>query len=257
MVLDFVSLVPAGDNPGANVVISKAAPNSTAHQEDRMGDTSISKDDLDPEVVEYIDGLEAEVDDLSKSVESVTAERDGLVAERDSLKKSLDDAEASGAVIKSEDEQRKAMLAKADPAIRALIEKQEADLAEVKKAADAERDARLTREFIAKAETMPMVAEDRTALGGLLRRLSEALSPEDTAEVEKILKAANEQIAQGNVFREFGVDGGAVTVSKSVEAAAQAIQKEDPSLTFEQAQAKAFERNPGLLTEAMTTGQEG
>lgn len=210
----------------------------------------IVKDDLDPEVVAYIDGLEAEVDDLTKSVEDLTEEKA-------TVEKALADAEANGLIVKSEDEQRNALLAKADPAVRALIEKAEKDAKDASEIAKAERDARLTREYISKAQSLPMLGESAENLGGLLRRVSESLSPEDAATVEKVLKTANEQIAKGNLFTEFGSGGGSVTVSKSAEAAAAEIRKANPELTEDMALAKAYETNPDLLAEAMTAGQEG
>jgi hypothetical protein len=251
MSLDFVSLVAAGDDPLAQVVIAKSAPegggnNSNGTQEATMGE-QIAKDDLDPEVVAYIEGLESEVDTLSKQVEDQEKSVEELT---DTLSKMAPkDDEAAEAISK-------ALLAKADPAVRELIEKQQADLAEATRIAKAERDARLDREFISKAEALPMLTEDRTALGGLLRRISEALTPEDTAAVEKMLKAANEQIEKSNLFTEFGRGGANTTVSANAESAAAEIRKADPTLTPEQALAKAYEANPDLLAEAMTN-QEG
>lgn len=214
----------------------------------------ISKDDLDPEVVEYIDGLETEVTDLTKSVEDLTVEKDAAEKERDEAKDALAKAEQDGLIVKSEEDIRKEALAKADPAVRMLIEKQEAELAEVRKAAEAERDARLTREFVSKAETLPMLSENKDDLGGLLRRMADALSPEDNAAVEKMLSAANAQIAKGNLFEEFGRGGGTTTISKSVEAAAEEVRKAHPDWTPEQAVAHVYETNPGLLAEAMQEG---
>lgn len=248
MQLDFVSLVAAGDDPMAQVVIAKAAPSSdesNGSQEANMGE-NIAKDDLAPEVVAYIEGLETEVDTLSKQVEDSETVITDLT---DTLSKMAPkDDEAAQAIEKS-------LLAKADPAIRELIEKSQADAREAQQIAKAERDARLEREFISKAETLPMITTDKASLGGLLRRISDALSPEDSAEVEKMLRAANEQIEKSNLFDTFGSGGANHTVSASVEAAAESIQKGDPTLTKEQAIAKAYETNPGLLAEAMN--QEG
>lgn len=264
MALDFISLVPAGDDPMAQVVLSKAAPEAVekcncmgdkhskqcknyVRKEDDMGD-QITKDDLAPEVVEYIDGLEAEVETLTKSVEAKDADIE-------SLTKALDEAETSSTVVKSEEEQHKALLAKADPAVRALIEKQQADLAAQQAIVKAERDARLDREFVSKAEAMPMLAEDKSDLGGLLRRLAEALPAEDVTKWDTILKSANEQIAQGNLFASYGSGGAETTISKSVDAAAQELMKSDPNLTLDMARAKVYENNPDLFAQAMT--QEG
>lgn len=83
MEFDFVSLVLAGDDPMARVVIAKAEPHKSGDAgppastlpiskndllEDQMPQ-SISKDGLAPEVVTYIDGLEAENDVLAAQVE--------------------------------------------------------------------------------------------------------------------------------------------------------------------------------------------
>lgn len=254
MALDFVSLVAAGDDPLAEVVIAKAAPedlspddgeNSNGSQEANMGEM-IAKDDLDPEVVAYIEGLESEVDILSKQVEDLNETNEDLA---DTLSKMAPkDDEAA-------EEISKALLAKADPAVRELIEKQQTALAEATAIAKAERDARLDREFISKAESLPMITTDKASLGGLLRRVSEALTAEDAAEVEKMLRAANEQIAKGSLFDSFGNGGGHTTVSSSAEAKASELKKADPTLTDEQALAKAYNENPALLAEAM--GQEG
>lgn len=248
MVLDFVSLVPAGDDPMAQVVISKAASGPDPKEHD-MGD-AISKDDLDPEVVEYIEGLEGEVTDLTKTADEKDATIVALTAERDEA------VAKSATVSKSAEDQRSELLEKADPALRAFIEKQEKDMAEATSIAKAERDARLDREYLSKAESMPMVAEDKSSFGSLLRRMADALDPKDMAEVEKHFVAANTQITKGNLFTEFGMGGAETTISKSVTSAAQELIKADPTLTMEQAQAKVYETNPDLLAQAMTN-QEG
>lgn len=286
MSLDFVSLVAAGDDPEAQVILAKASPeggdlyvqgpvktctdcrskkkNCAAHQkvnkstekgspsstlpdsdlqeENPMPD--IKKDDLDPEVLAYVEGLETEVTTLAAQIEKAEAD----LAEKDERIAKMQPTDPEAA--------EKEMLSKADPALRSLIEKQQAAVKEAQEVAKAERDARLDREFLAKAETLPMIAEDKTALGGLLRRISEALSAEDAAAVEKTLKAANEAISKSNLFAEFGSGGGETTISKSVEAKAEEIRKADPSLTREQAIAKAYDEDPSLLQQAMT-GQEG
>lgn len=288
MSLDFVSLVAAGDDPMAQVVIAKAEqveknhgkcsrkgcdkgamngstkceahcakggvyksggkgtssltlPINDLSEGQQMPD--IQKNDLDPEVLAYVEGLETEVTTLTAQVEKAEAD--------------LTDKDATIAKMQPTDPEaaEKEMLSKADPALRRLIEKSQADVAEAQSIAKAERDARLDREFIAKAEALPMLSEDPKVLGGLLRRIGDSLSAEDAAAVEKTLAAANEQIAKGNLFASFGTGGGETTISKSVEAKAEEIQKSDPSLTKDQAIAKVYEDNPALLAQAMT-GQE-
>lgn len=267
MELDFVSLVAAGDDPLAKVVIAKAAPPekrgtqrsdastlaSTDPTEENMG--TINKSDLDPEVVAYIDGLETENDTLSAQVEKAEGDLAAKDAEIADLKDTLSKSTPKDA--ESEEEITKSLLAKADPAIRALIEKQQADLKRTEDIAKAEREARLEKEFISKAEAMPMLSadtgeEDGTkAFAGLLRRAADALSPADNAALEKMLKAANEQIAKGNLFGTFGRDGAETTISKSVKAHVEEIVKANPSITREQAEVMVYEQHPELAEAAL------
>lgn len=221
------------------------SPNDSS--EENMG--NISKDDLDPEVVAYIEGLEAEVDTLSLQVVKSEADLDA----QDEQIATLTEAVAKSVPLDATPEEiSKSLLEKADPAVRALIEKQTKDLAEVQEIAKTERNLRLDREFVSKAATLPMLGDDKAALAGLLRRASEALSAEDNTVLDTVLKAANTQIAQGNLFANFGKGGGETTISKSVKAMAVEIRKADPNLTIEQAEAKVYEENPDLFTQAMT-----
>lgn len=222
MLFDFVSLVPAGDDPMAQVVISKTAP-VPADKENEMPD--IKKDDLAPEVAAYIDELEAENDELSKALAASDADVDTL----------------------SEDQ----LLAKADPAIARLIKSQKAALEASEAIVKAERDERLTRDYISKAEKMPLVGTDRAEFGGLLKRISEVVSKEDATALEGILTAANAQIEKGDLFREQGRYGEPATITASATAAAAEIRKNEPGLTEEQAIVKAMEQNPELFEEAM------
>jgi plasmid stabilization system protein ParE len=260
MELDFVSLVAAGDDPEARVVIAKAdkstehgLPSSTLPinkpPEDHV--ETINKSDLDPEVVAYIEGLESEVDDLSGKVEK--AEQD--LAARDEQITTLTE-KVSKSVPNDPDAARKEMLEKADPALRAYLEEQDAKVSKAEEIAKAERDARLEREFVSKAEALPMISENKQDLAGLLRRISDALTPEDAEKVEKTLAAANEQIAKGNLFGTMGRGGGETTISKSVEGKAAELRKADPTLTQEQAIAQVYNDDPDLFAQAMTD-QEG
>lgn len=261
MELDFVSLVPAGDDPSAVVVIAKTEPDpekrgvgestgtilsSNSDMEGSMG--TINKADLSPEVLEYIEALESEVGTLGAQIEK--AEED--INERDEqiAKMAPKDAESAEEIAKS-------MLAKADPAVRSLIEKQQAELAEVRKQAADEREARLTREYIAKAEDLSMVAEDKPSLASLLRAAAEKLEPEQNETLEKVLKSADEALRQSGLFSEFGKSETASTVSKSVEGKAEELRKADPSLTIEQAMERVYAENPDLFEQAMSESTEG
>ena len=232
-------------------------------------DQEITKDDLPPELVEYIDALE---DALDATVDRVQ-KQDAQIEELTKGKTNAADLEgASGGEDDDEDEEGNARparkkkgvaesggksdpMSKADPALRDLIEKQ---AEEVKKAneraeaaeelAKAERQQRLTREFVAKAQTMPMIAENPEELGSLLMDLNE-LDPSMGEKVEKLFKAANEGLRQGDLFGEIGRHGGSVTSSPAIEAAAEVAKQANPELTPEQAIAKAYEDNPALYDD--------
>jgi chromosome segregation ATPase len=257
-----VSLVAAGDDPLAQVVISKAAaPDDKRTEADAGASTlsstdlteetavaTINKSDLAPEVVAYIDGLEAEVDTLSSQVEKAEQDIETLKAEHEETKGLL--AKSSPTDDAAQEEITKSLLAKADPAVRALIEKQQADLKRTEAIAKAEREARLEREYVAKAEALPMLAEDKAKMAGVLRAAADALTPEQNETLTTVLKAANEQIAKSNLFGTFGVGGGESTISKSVTAKVEDLRKADPSLTVEQATVKVYEQNPDLAQAA-------
>lgn len=203
----------------------------------------IKKEDLPKEVVEYIDTLEAHAD-------GVEAERDEAVEKLDALTKAHDEllAKAAEADIAKGEGDLTALLAKADPTVAAVIRKQAEDIKEqAAKIAKAE-DQAVTTSMIAKAAQMPMISEKPTDLGEVLKT-AYGVSPEYGQQVEGLLRAANTQIAQGNLFKSFGSGGADATITASVDAAAAELRKSDPSLTPEQAVAKAYEQNPALYAE--------
>lgn len=216
----------------------------------KKDDPPISKDDLDPAVAEYVEALEDEVDDL-------TAERDDALAKAEAAEKAAESDDDTGDGEPDLAEVEKAELAKASPALRALIEKAQHEAEEAGKVAKAERDARLEREFIAKAEKLPMLAdgtEGRAKFAGVLRKAADTMPEPDYAELERVLAAANAQITEGNLFKSAGVGGGDVTISSRLEARAAEIQKADPKLTKDQAVAQAMSLDPSLYDEMVKEG---
>lgn len=182
----------------------------------------ISKDDLPQEVVDYIEALEDLVDELTPDA----------------------DDKSDDEIV---DEVAELALAKADPAIRELVAKAEERVAEAEAIAKAERAERLRRDRIEKAGQLPMISTNRDRLGELIGKVEENLDLEDAAEVWDLLSKANAALAESNLFNEIGSHS---TVAPSLEAAAESIRKEDPTLTKEQAVAVALDRNPHLYEEA-------
>lgn len=190
----------------------------TDDQEENEVPDEVQKDDLPAVVRTYIEALEAKVEELTKAA-------------------------------KPEDP-LKVALAKADPTIRAVIEKQQEEIKEATALAKAEREARLEREFLAKAENLRMISETPSELAGTLRKLYDA-NPEEAAKVEKMLQTANTQIAKGNLFTELGAGGAEITISKSVEGRAEQLMKADPALSREQAIARVYADDPNLYEQEL------
>jgi hypothetical protein len=243
--LDEVSMVPSGDNPPAEIVLAKAEgdkthggenPAPTLSDNTTKGDTAvaeISKDDLPEEVVQYIEALEDTVDEQAQALSAGD--------EADDLESALLEIEHEG--LLDED----AVLAKADPEIRQLVEKAEARAAAAEELAKTERNERLRREYIEKAQGFPMISTDTARLGEILKAVDENLDPADAAEIHSLLAAANGALSESGLFQEIG--SSVAKVAPRLESAAAEIRKANPDLTYEQAVAKALDTNPSLYEE--------
>jgi chorismate mutase len=127
-----------------------------------------------------------------------------------------------------------------------------ARLAKAESVAKAEQEIRLTREYLAKAESYRRVpgisSED---LATVIRTVTEA-DPEKAAKLEAMLAATNSSMAKSELFREIGSSANGFTgqgALAKMQAAATAIAKEDPKLTPEKAMSEAQRRNPDLYQQ--------
>lgn len=155
-------------------------------------------------------------------------------AELADIRKQLDDAKAEAAVEK---------------AAAAEITKR---LEAAETIAKAERDTRLEAEAITKAAKAMSHVPGTTAaeLGPVLKRAKEALPEADFAVIEKALAGASEAIKKGDLFREIGTGGqGATDAMGQIEGIAKSLRTTDPTLSKEQAFAKAMQENPALYTQ--------
>lgn len=252
MDLDEVSLVGRGDDPHAHVVISKADTQKNhddndddatlrQHTEDSedsdMSDGEIRKDDLPPEVVEYIEGLE----DIAAGVLGLDDEA-AYEGDEEEVGKSDDFY-----MVEDEDDEDLESIMKSHPEIAEAIRKADERAAYAEAVAKAERDARIHREMIEKADRLVMISDDRDSLADLLKTLYD-VAPNEAEQVEKMFAAANAQIRESNLFTEVGKAAGP---SDEVKAKAAEIAKSDSSLTHEQAVARVYETNPHLYTDAV------
>lgn len=154
-------------------------------------------------------------EELSAALEKTETERDEALAKAEELEAKV--AELETAVAEKPVE-------KAEPveidknelpaAVREALEKAEAKsadadkrIAKAEELAKSERDLRVRKEFIAKAETMPHVGGERSEFGDLLKAASESLTTEQFDALDQILTAANEQLGASELLKSFGVEG--------------------------------------------------
>ena len=141
------------------------------------------------------------------------------------------------------------------PDARAVIEKMEQTYEEIRKRAEqleaelhAEREARLAREYVEKAEAFRYVAPPQE-LAPLLRAVDERLEKAEAEKLTAILKTTNERLRQSDLFREIGRQHGDGAVLSRVESKAAEIRKREPALTREQAIERALLEEPSLYAE--------
>jgi len=288
--LDEVSLVGSGDDPRASVVLSKSDSSqdgSDTIPRNQLGGNGmggkkeapaiIDKSTLSDDVREYIDALEevilAKDDDDSSDDDDEYGEdeyEDGEEDEDDDDGEDDQDDEPktkarSGKVGKSDkgrqandnDERQpvtkadmRRLLSKADPEVRGLISKMQEQVNRAEAIAKHERDERERKEWIAKASTLVHVNDNPEHLGGLLKALHDK-APDEAVAVEKLLRAANNQVAKSGMWEEIGRTGDSFSGSALDMKTAELI-KADPNLTKEQAESRALELDPSLYDEYLT-----
>lgn len=214
----------------------------------------IKKEDLPPEVVEYIDALEGHVDQLQTALDAdVDTGGGGDGTELAKAEQRATTAEArveelegilGAEAVQKDDADISKLLEKADPIVRAIFEKQDKELkanreALAKAAADQNK-----MQMIAKAAPLSSLNKTAEELGDVLSK-AYAVSPEYGAEVETMLKAANAQVEASGIWGELGKSGNQTT-NAAVEGVVAEIRKNQPNLTTEQATALAYEQNPAL-----------
>ena len=122
---------------------------------------------------------------------------------------------------------------------------------EVAKAAQAERDLRLTREYISKAAeyNLPVAADE---LGPVLYRMAETMSYDDCSVIAKCLETAGEIL-----FEETGYQGGGDNSDVYSQVEAHAYDSFGKSEDFSPVTAinKVFDQNPDAYDEYLRSQQ--
>lgn len=251
--------------------MAKATTDSTEVEKNDAGDDAevqkaelrkdageVDFDSLPDDVKKYIDTLE---DVVVQKV--LTKTEEAPVAEKTEVAKADEAPGDTTEVAKGEaEESEEDLLKSADPRLADLIRKSRDDAAaankaaaEATKVAKFERDQRVERELIAKADTFS-VPGDKSDVVAILKSATATGDAELIAKIDKLLAATTEVMKQTDLFKEIGTDqpGG---IESGLEKVAKALIDTDPKLTKEQAIAKALEANPELYNTylAETKGQ--
>lgn len=154
-----------------------------------------------------LEKAETERDEASAKVTKAESERDELSAKVSKLEEQVQTLQ------KADPKPEQINKDELSPLVREALEKAEkraedadARIEKAEKLAKAERDERVTRDFVAKAEEIPLVAGDAAEFGPVLKRASESLSKEDFDLLNQRLAAANEQISKSALFKQMGSD---------------------------------------------------
>ena len=152
-------------------------------------------------------------------------------------------------ILKAQEDEKAELVKKA--------EEQATKAENAEKIAKEERDVRETRDYIAKSQGYVNLAKSDDEFGPVLKSIANAerdgALPEGTAaKLDEVLKAADEQVKAGDLFKEAGRAGqgtGKGDAESRLEAAADEIRKGDSKLTKSQAIAKALDDNPTLYDD--------
>lgn len=209
---------------------------------------------LATDVQEYIKGLVTKAEELTTTVTEATKTIDEQKAEIEKASKPADPP-------KPDDDP----LAKADPAIKALIQKAQDEAAaatkkadEAEKMAKAEKDARLNVEFVTMAKAdLKDLSVKFDEFGPVLKSISEKVTPEEFKSVIDVLKTASKQLESAGIFNELGAGGSGTDVSDLDKAIKAEILKSEGKLDYAAAAVKVTDEHPELYIAHRTAAQKG
>lgn len=256
MHIDEVSLVDRDANGYADMLIAKRDDSEEQMPRRQSDELTFSEEDLvyDDDGNAYLPLQMAEPDDNDDG-EDDSGDEDELATGYDSTEDDdEDDAEQvsrqvlAGLSKALGDSDRDQVVAQAYGEIAKAHKRAE----RAEKVAKAERDLRLTREYIAKAEaySLPVPAE---VLGPVLKRCTEALSKSDCEVIAQCLDAASDR--SYDPYAEIGKAGGGdnYDILNQVDAAANDLFSKSveagTGFSREQTIAKVFEMNPAAYDQ--------
>jgi hypothetical protein len=250
MEIDEISLVDKGANQHAMITIAKRAP-----EEDEMPEFDIYNEDGEVLSEDDLNVGDIVYDEDGAAYEFVGDEENAEEREPETVGKSAffeDQSEPSSfsKEIMEElskafsDDDRDAVIAKALGRVQEL-ENAHNQYAEIAKA---ERDLRLTREYISKAEDYNLPV-DPQELGPVLYRMAETMDYDDCAVIAKCLEAAGTMLFEEAGFQGSGENADPMAV---VEAYANENIEKSNGVSREAMISKVFDENPAAYDEYLS-----
>jgi hypothetical protein len=210
-------------------------------------------------------------EELQASLAKAEQERDEALAKADTAEKEKAELEkqAGGGKAKpapkmgdDEDEMDDAKMKKAElpEAVRAHLEKADAEMVELRKRAESaeelaksERETRVEAEFVDLAKSELPHMGDPEVVGKRLKKFSETLEKADYDEYFREQSAINEQLRKGSIEAEYGRSGQRVTSPSGpglpeAMKKAEELQKSDPNMSSAEAFRKAM-RDPAVAAQ--------
>lgn len=196
-----IGLVDAGDNPTATVEIYKRSNMRDGNTASGIVDDKTGGTGRDSKVrtMSLPDLSNVGDDDLRKSIEDAF---DGITKERDTLNEKVDALTAKVDELTDDGEEEPDPLAKADPVVKAEIERLRKERDEDRQALEAEVAKRRDAEFISK-DYMPLLGKAEN-MGPVLRRIADKADTDDFEQLETALKAVAGQKELAAIFKEAG-----------------------------------------------------
>ena len=191
----------------------------------------MKKDDdeveIPAEVYDYIETLEAANAELVDTVSKLAEQVDAIADEREEVLKA------------------------ADPKLVAIVKGLEDRASAAEAIAKAERDHRMTQEYVSKASALSHLPVKAEEFGAVLKNAAEVLTEEEFGAIWQVLSATNAQLSKSGIFSEVGKssafdNSGPMSV---IEKAATALRSANPALTREQSIARAVEADSNLYKQ--------
>lgn len=253
LVLDEISLVDKGANPGARVVLAKRA--------DASQDST--KDSVEKKGAKISAARMMKIKDMMKMLTDLMYEQEGegpapkedmTMMEKLDVNKMAPEIQAHLAEVEKRGSEE---VAKIQAEATEKIAKAEAATIEALAVAKSEREARIAKEYHEKVSLFKRLPLDVSKDGNVLREIDERCSPEVATRLMEILKAADAAMVEsGILMTEIGSihDEGA-SASDQLAAVAKRLLSEGKVETYAKGYVQAMAQHSDLAVRAQHEGR--